>query len=150
MERSSDMSAKPRKDQDRISGGGSVVHGEPDGNGNVSVQTASAVVTETLRISPHHRLPGARRNGDSEAEEKRVNLSKEEGAVHKGKKSGGKIVKGLSWALVSIIGVAIASYTQVIPEPAKLLLLGIVLVGGALWTRKQIKGVGGRKARTEY
>ncbi len=61
------------------------------------------------------------------------------------KKSGGKMVQGMFRALLITVGVAIASYTQVIPEPAKLLLLGIVLVGGALWTRRQIKGVGGRK-----
>ena len=48
------------------------------------------------------------------------------------KKSGGKMVQGMFRALLITVGVAIASYTQVIPEPAKLLLLGIVLVGGAL------------------
>ncbi len=61
------------------------------------------------------------------------------------KNSGGKMVQGMFGALLVTVGVAIASYTQVIPEPAKLLLLGIVLVGGALWTRRQIKGVGDRK-----
>jgi len=61
------------------------------------------------------------------------------------KKSGGKMVQGMFRALLITVGVAIASYTQVIPEPAKLLLLGIVLVGGAHWTRRQIKGVGDRK-----
>ncbi len=140
MEKSSAMSTRPRKDRDLTSEGGAGVKGEhPDGNGKASVQNASAVVTETLRISPHHRFPGARRNGNREADEKRIELSKEEGAMKEGKKSGGNIAKGMVWALTSTIGVGIASYTQVIPEPAKLLLLGTVLVGGALWTRKQIK-----------
>ncbi len=140
MEKSSAMSTRPRKDRDLASEGGAGVKGEhPDGNGGASVQNASAVVTETLRFPAHHRFPEARRNGDSKAEEKRPELSKEEGSTKKGKKSGGNIAKGMVWALTSTIGVGIASYTQVIPEPAKLLLLGTALVGGALWTRKQIK-----------
>ncbi len=49
------------------------------------------------------------------------------------------MVQGMFGALLITGGVAIASYTQVIPEPAKLLLLGIILVGGAFWTRRQMK-----------
>ena len=115
-------------------------NGNPDGNGRASVQTASAVVTETFRISADHRFPGVRRNGNREAEEKIVDLSKkEEGSEQEVKKSGGKLVQGMFLALSSIIGVANASYTQVIPEPAKLLLLGTALVGEAFWSRGQMK-----------
>jgi len=136
---SSAISTGPRKDRDLAPGEGSVVQGNPDGNGRVSLQTGSAAVTETLRFPAHHRLSGTRRNGDSETEEKRVNLSKEEGSTQKGKKSGRKMVQGMVWALSSTIGGGIASYAQVIPEPAKLLLLGTALVGGAFWTRRQMK-----------
>ena len=129
---SSVISTGPRKDQYLPSGEVSGGNGNPDGNGNVSVQNASEITTETLRILPHHRFRGAKRNGNREPEEKRVDLpKKEEGAVQEVKKSGGKMVQGMVWALSSIIGVGIVSYTQVIPEPAKLLLLGTALVGGA-------------------
>ena len=57
------------------------------------MQTASAVVTETLRFPAHHRLPGARRKGDSETEEKNNILSKEDGFTKKGKKMEGKWFK---------------------------------------------------------
>ncbi len=140
MDRSSTISMRTRKDQALASEGGSVVQLDPDSNGGISEQTANASVTDTLRFPAHYKFPGTRRNGDSKSEEKRVNLSsKEEGSTKEGKKSGGKMVQGMFGALLLTAGVAIASYTQVIPEPAKLLLLGTVLVGGALWARRQLK-----------
>ncbi len=139
IEKSSAMSTRSSKDRDLAPGVGPMIQGDPDGNGRISEQTASAVVTDTLRFPAHYKFPGARRNGDSKAEEKRIELTKDEGAMKEVKNSGGKMVQGMFGALLLTAGVAIASYTQVIPEPAKLLLLGTVLVGGALWTRRQMK-----------
>lgn len=135
-ETSSAISTRPRKDQYLPSGEVSGGNGNPDGNSRVSVQTASALTAGTLPVSTHHKLSGERRI--DEPEEKRVDLpKKEEGAVQEVKKSGGKMVQGMVWALSSTLGVGIASYTQVIPEPAKLLLFGTALVGGAFWNRRQ-------------
>ncbi len=53
--------------------------------------------------------------------------------------NGKKTIKILFWLLVVLGGVAGALYTQAIPEAAKLLLLGAVLVGVAHWGRRQMK-----------
>jgi len=49
-----------------------------------------------------------------------------------------KMIKGLFWVPVLLVGVSAATYTQVIPEPAKLLLLGAFLIGLAFWGRKHM------------
>ncbi len=49
-----------------------------------------------------------------------------------------KMIKGLFWFPVLLVGVSAATYTQVIPEPAKLLLLGAFLIGLAFWGKKQL------------
>jgi len=55
------------------------------------------------------------------------------------------MIKGLFWVPVLLVGVSAATYTLVIPEPAKLLLLGAFLIGIAFWGKKQLAqhGVGG-------
>ena len=53
--------------------------------------------------------------------------------------NGKKTIKILFWLLVVLGGVAGALYTQAIPEAAKLLLLGAVLVGAAHWGRRHLK-----------
>ena len=53
------------------------------------------------------------------------------------KENGKKIFRGPFWLLVALVGVA-AAYTAAIPEPAKLLLLGAVLVGVAFGGRRQL------------
>ena len=53
------------------------------------------------------------------------------------KENGKKMFGGLFWLVVVLVGVA-AAYTLSIPEPAKLLLLGVVLVGVAFWGRRQL------------
>ena len=55
------------------------------------------------------------------------------------KENGKKIFRGPFWLLLGLVGVVAAS-TSTIPEPAKLLLLGAVLVGVAFWGRRQLKG----------
>ncbi len=55
------------------------------------------------------------------------------------KENGRKMIRGSFWLLVVLIGGAAAAYTPAIPEPAKLLLLGAVLVGVAFWGRRQLK-----------
>ena len=55
---------------------------------------------------------------------------------------GKKMIKVLFLLLVVLGGVTAALYTQAIPEAAKLLLLGAVLIGAAQWGRRQLKGVG--------
>jgi len=55
------------------------------------------------------------------------------------KENGSKMIRGSFWLLVIAVGVAAVSYTPAIPEPAKLLLLGAVLVGVAFWGRRQLK-----------
>ncbi len=57
-------------------------------------------------------------------------------------KHGKKMIKVLFLLLVILGGIAAALYTQAIPEAAKLLLLGVVLIGAAQWGRRQMKGVG--------
>jgi len=57
-------------------------------------------------------------------------------------KRGKKIIKFLFLLLVVLGGVAAALYTQAIPEAAKLLLLGAVLIGAAQWGRRHMQGVG--------
>ncbi len=54
---------------------------------------------------------------------------------------GEKMIKILFLLLVVLGGVAAASYTQAIPEAAKLLLLGAVLIGAGQWGRRQMKGL---------
>ena len=49
-----------------------------------------------------------------------------------------KMIKGLFWVPVLLVGVSAATYTLVIPEPAKLLLLGAFLIGLAFWGKKQL------------
>ncbi len=49
-----------------------------------------------------------------------------------------KMIKGLFWVPVLLVGVSGVTYTVVIPEPAKLLLLGAFLMGLAFWGRKQL------------
>ena len=49
-----------------------------------------------------------------------------------------KVIKGLFWFPLLLVGVSAATYTQVIPEPAKLLLLGAFLIGLAFWGKKQL------------
>ena len=56
------------------------------------------------------------------------------------KKNGMKMIKVSFLLLVLLIGVAGALYTQAIPEAAKLILLGVVLVALAHWGRRQLKG----------
>jgi len=56
-------------------------------------------------------------------------------------KHGKKMIKVLFLLLVVLGGIASALYTQAIPEAAKLLLLGAVLIGAAQWGRRQMKGV---------
>ena len=53
------------------------------------------------------------------------------------KENGKKMFRGSFWLLVVLVGLA-AAYTSEIPEPAKLLLLGAVLVGVAFWGRRQL------------
>ncbi len=53
------------------------------------------------------------------------------------KENGKKMFRGSFWLLVVLVGLA-AAYTSAIPEPAKLLLLGAVLVGVAFWGRRQL------------
>jgi len=53
------------------------------------------------------------------------------------KENGKKIFRGPFWLLVALVGLAAAS-TSTIPEPAKILLLGAVLVGVAFWGRRQM------------
>ncbi len=53
------------------------------------------------------------------------------------KVNGKKIFRGPFWLVMALVGVA-AVYTPAIPEPAKLLLLGAVLVGVAFWGRRQL------------
>ena len=55
------------------------------------------------------------------------------------KKNGSKMIRGSFWLLVVAVGIAAVSYTPAIPEPAKVLLLGAVLVGVAFWGRRQLK-----------
>ncbi len=52
--------------------------------------------------------------------------------------NGKKMIKGLFWVPVLLVGVSAATYTLVIPEPAKLLLLGAFLIGVAFWGKKQL------------
>ncbi len=54
---------------------------------------------------------------------------------------GEKMIKILFLLLVVLGGAAAASYTQAIPEAAKLLLLGAVLIGAAQWGRRHMTGV---------
>jgi len=49
-----------------------------------------------------------------------------------------KMIKGLFWVPVLLVGVSAATYTLVIPEPAKLLLLGAFLIGLAFWGKRQL------------
>jgi len=58
------------------------------------------------------------------------------------------MIKGLFWIPVLLVGVSAATFTQVIPEPAKLLLFGAFLIGLAFWGRKQLAGRGVRT--TDY
>jgi len=53
------------------------------------------------------------------------------------KENGKKMFRGPFWLLVILVGL-LAAYTPAIPEPAKLLLLGVVLVGAAFWRRRQL------------
>ena len=52
--------------------------------------------------------------------------------------NGKKMIKGLFWVPVLLVGVSAVTYTLVIPEPAKLLLLGAFLIGIAFWGKKQL------------
>ncbi len=52
--------------------------------------------------------------------------------------NGKKMIKGLFWFSVFLVGVSVVTYTQVIPEPAKLLLLGAFLIGVAYWCKKKV------------
>jgi len=54
-------------------------------------------------------------------------------------KHGKKMIKVLFLLLVVLGGLAAALYTQAIPEAAKLLLLGAVLIGVAQWGRRHMK-----------
>ncbi len=54
------------------------------------------------------------------------------------RENGKKPLKALLWAVVVLLGVVAAAYTPAIPEPAKLLLLGVVLVGVAFWGRRHL------------
>ena len=49
-----------------------------------------------------------------------------------------RVNKGLLWFPVLVAGVSAITYIQVIPEPAKLLLLGAFLIGLAFWGKKQL------------
>jgi len=62
--------------------------------------------------------------------------------------NGKKMIKGLFWVPVFLVGVSAATYTLVIPEPAKLLLLGAFLIGLAFWGKKQLAEHGVRT--TDY
>ena len=53
------------------------------------------------------------------------------------KENGKKMFRGTFWLLVVLVGLVVA-YTPAISEPAKLLLLGVVLVGVAFWGRRQL------------
>ena len=57
--------------------------------------------------------------------------------MQKTKENGKKMFRGPFWLLLALVGLAAAS-TSTIPEPAKLLLLGAVLVGVAFWGRRQL------------
>jgi len=59
-----------------------------------------------------------------------------------------KMIKGLFWVPVLLVGVSAVTYTLVIPEPAKLLLLGAFLIGLAFWGKKQLAEHGVRT--TDY
>jgi len=59
-------------------------------------------------------------------------------------KHGKKMIKVLFLLLVVLGGIATALYTQAIPEAAKLLFFGAVLVGVAQWGRRNLQGVGDR------
>ena len=54
--------------------------------------------------------------------------------------NGKKTITVLFWLLVVLGGVTAGLYSQAIPEAAKVLLLGAVLVGVAHWGRRQLKG----------
>jgi len=56
--------------------------------------------------------------------------------------NGKKMIKGLFWFPVLLVGVSATTYTLVIPEPAKLLLLGAFLIGLAFWGKKQLANHG--------
>jgi len=62
--------------------------------------------------------------------------------------NGKRMIKMLIWFPVLMVGVSAATFTQVIPEPAKLLLFGAFLMGLAFWGRKQLAGHGVRT--TDY
>ena len=53
-------------------------------------------------------------------------------------RNGKKTGKALLWFPVFVVGISAVTYTQAIPEPAKLLLLGAFLIGLAFWGRKHI------------
>jgi len=55
------------------------------------------------------------------------------------------MIKVLFLLLLVLGGIAAALYTQAIPEAAKLLLLGAVLIGVAQWGRRHMKAVGGTR-----
>ena len=56
--------------------------------------------------------------------------------------NGKRMIKMLIWFPVFVVGISAATFTQVIPEPAKLLLFGAFLIGLAFWGRKQLAGHG--------
>ena len=64
-------------------------------------------------------------------------------------KHGMKMIKVLFLLLVVLGGIAAALYTQAIPEAAKLLLLGVVLIGAAQWGRRNLRGVGDRSGSSK-
>ena len=55
------------------------------------------------------------------------------------KRNGKKMIGGLLFLPLIFGGLTVASYGVAVPEPAKLLLFGATLVGGALWCRKHLK-----------
>jgi len=63
-------------------------------------------------------------------------------------KHGKKMIKVLFLLLVVLGGIAAALFTQAIPEAAKLLLLGAVLIGAAQWGRRQMKESGELRAES--